>query len=353
MSVTIRDVAKRAQVSIGTVSRYLNGYSLREKNRIRIGEAIRELGFQENIIAKGLKNNRSMTIGVVLSSLTDLFATSVITAAEDVLAEANYSIVVCDFQSDPDILDQKLHFLKSRSVDGLILLPGSCGRSGVLQEFQDDGIPVVMVNDEMPSFSTDLVAVDNANASFRAVEWLIQQNHRDIAIINGDPDTSTGRERYKGYLEALRTYGIEPRDQWVTCGHFSNSGGYEAAKSLFSLEHLPTAVYITNYYMTFGAIIAANERKLRIPDDISVIGFDHFDLSDVIHPPLTVVEQPTDRIGKAAAHMVIRRIKGDSDGFPACIRMQTRMLIRDSVKKYEPVQPLPSSGRDQPGDTKK
>ncbi|HBG75371.1 MAG TPA: LacI family transcriptional regulator, partial [Clostridiales bacterium] len=196
MSVTIRDVAKRAQVSLGTVSRYLNGYSLREQNRIRIGEAIRELGFQENIIAKGLKNNRSMTIGVVLSSLTDLFATSVITAAEDVLAEANYSIVVCDFQSDPDILDQKLRFLKSRSVDGLILLPGSCDRSGVLQEFQDDGIPVVMVNDEMPSLSTDLVAVDNANASFRAVEWLIHQNHRDIAVINGDPDTSTGRERY-------------------------------------------------------------------------------------------------------------------------------------------------------------
>jgi len=333
MSVTIRDVAKRAKVSLGTVSRYLNGYSLREQNRARIEEAIRELGFRENIIAKGLKNNRSMTVGVVLASLTDLFATSVITAAESILARENYSIIVCDFESSQDKLDRKLRFLKSRSVDGLILFPGRCNGSEALQEYRDDGIPVVIVNDDMPSFQTDKVTVDNDNASFRAVEWLIHQNHRNIAIINGDLDTYTGRERYKGYLEALQTYDIKPRDEWIACGHFSTRGGYEAAKSLLSLQQPPTAVYITNYYMTFGAVIAVNERKVRIPDDISIVGFDHFELSDVINPPLTVVEQPTDRIGEMAARTVIRRIRGDHDDFPVRISIKTRMMIGDSVRK--------------------
>lgn len=333
MSVTIREVAKRANVSLGTVSRYLNGYKLREHNRLRIEEAIRELGFQENIIAKGLKNNRSMTIGVVLASLTDLFATSVITAAESILAKENYSIIVCDFQSSQLQLEQKLRFLKSRSVDGLILFPGKYSCPEILQEYADDGIPVVIVNDDMPSFQTDKVTVDNSNASFRAVEWLIHQNHRDIAIINGDLGTYTGRERYKGYLEAMQTYDIKPRDEYITYGHFSNRGGYEAAINLLSLEKPPTAIYITNYYMTFGAIIAINERKIKIPGDISIIGFDHFELSDVINPPLTVVEQPTQRIGEMAAQTVIRRIKGEYDDFPVSISVKTRMIIRDSVKK--------------------
>ncbi len=333
MSVTIRDVAKRAKVSLGTVSRYLNGYTLREQNRIRVEEAIRELGFQENIMAKGLKNNRSMTIGVVLASLTDLFATSVITAAENILAQENYSIIVCDFQSSPEKLDQKLRFLKSRSIDGLILFPGSCEASAALQEYLDEGIPVVIVNDDLPSIQTDKVTVDNDNASFRAVEWLIHQNHKDIAIINGDLDTYTGRERYRGYLEALQTYDIKPREELITCGHFSNRGGYQAASSLLSLEKPPTAIYITNYYMTFGAIIAINERKIKIPDDISIIGFDHFDLSDVINPPLTVVEQPTNRIGEMAAQTVLRRIKGDYEEFPVNISIKTRMIMKDSVKR--------------------
>jgi len=335
MSVTIRDVAKKANVSLGTVSRYLNGYKLKEANRIRVEQAIRELGYRENLIAKGLKTNRTMTIGVVLASLTDFFATSIITAAENYLAGENYSIVVCDFNSKQENLDQKLRFLKDRFVDGLILFPGSCASSEVLQEYMDAGIPIVIVNDDMPDINTDKVTIDNSNASFRAVEYLIHQNHRDIAIINGDQNTYTGRERYKGYLEALQTYNIEPREEYITYGWFSNRGGYEAAKKLISLPKPPTAIYTTNYYMTFGAIIALNEAKIKVPDDISFIGFDHFELSDVINPPLTVVEQPTDRLGQLAAKTVLRRVKGDYSDFPVHLRVNTKMILKDSVRKLK------------------
>lgn len=335
MSVTIRDVAKKANVSLGTVSRYLNGYKLKEANRIRVEQAIKELGYRENLIAKGLKTNRTMTIGVVLASLTDFFATSIVTAAENILAEENYSTIVCDFKSSQENMEQKLRFLKDRFVDGLILFPGSCTSSAVLQEFMDADIPVVIVNDDMPNITTDKVTIDNSNASFRTVEYLIHQNHKDIAIINGDQNTYTGRERFKGYLEALQTYNIKPREEYITYGNFSNRGGYQAAKKLIDLPNPPTAIYTTNYYMTFGAIIALNEAKIKIPDHMSFIGFDHFELSDVINPPLTVVDQPTERLGELAARTVLRRVKGDYDDFPLHLSVNTRLIVKDSVRKLE------------------
>jgi LacI family transcriptional regulator len=335
MSVTVRDVAKRAGVSVGTVSRYLNGYSLREENRQRIKEAIDALGFKENIIAKGLKNNRSMAIGVVLASLTDIFATSIVTAAERIAAKENFSFIVCDYEGSLEKMVQKLDFLRSRSVDGLILFPSGHSCPKVLQAYLDAGIPVVIVNDDMPAFRTDKVTVDNSNASFRAVEWLIHSNHRDIAIINGDTEVYTGRERLKGYLEALQVYEIPINKQFITCGHFSHKGGYEAAKTLLTLETPPTALYITNYYMTFGAIMAVNELKISVPQQLSIIGFDHFEISDVINPSLTVIEQPTDKIGEMAAKTVIRRIRGDYSDFPVDLSIKTRMLVRDSVSRLE------------------
>lgn len=332
LAATIRDVARQAEVSVGTVSRFLNGYTLRPDNRRRIEDAISALGFQENLLAKGLKNNRSRTLGVVLGSLTDIFATSIVTAAERTAAQDNYSIIICDYEGSAKKLREKLHFLKIRSVDGLILFPGGFSVPDMLEEYTAQGIPVVIVNDDMPAFVTDKVTVDNANASFRAVELLIHQRHRDIAVINGDEAVYTGRERLRGYLEALQTYDIPVQASYITCGRFITRGGYEAAKTLLTLQRPPTALYVTNYYMTFGAMMAVSDLGLKVPQDVSVVGFDHFEFSDVIRPALTVIEQPTDKIGEAAARIVLRRIQGDLQDFPVHQRIKTRMLLRDSVQ---------------------
>ena len=128
--------------------------------------------------------------------------------------------MVCDFQASQEKLEQKLRFLKARSIDGLILFPGSCEAADALREYLDDGIPVVIVNDDMPGLETDKVTVDNASASFRAVEWLIHQNHRDIAIINGDQNTYTGRKVPRAIWRHLRL-DIQPRNEYITFGHFS------------------------------------------------------------------------------------------------------------------------------------
>lgn len=330
MSSTIRDVAKRAGVALGTVSRYLNGCRLREDNKLKIEKAILELGFKENIIAKGLKNNRSMTIGVVIGSITDIFSTSIVSAVERVLEKENYSVILCDYEGKDDKLEWKLQFLLNRSVDGLILFAGDKS-PGILEEYYKNGIPVVVLDHILPEAGVDTVLADNANASFRAAERLIHSGHKRIAIINGPENSYVSKERYRGFLEALNLYNLNPDSLLVKSGGFSSQGGYCAALELLKHDFPPTALYITNYYMTLGAMMAINELNIKIPDELSVIGFDHFELSDVIKPALTVIEQPVNEIGEIAGRIILKRLKGNYAGFPETHCIKTRMLVRDSI----------------------
>lgn len=332
MAATVRDVAKKAGVSLGTVSRFLNGYSLREDNYFKVKDAIDQLGFKENIIAKGLKNNRTMTIGVVIVSLTDIFATSIVTSVERVLEDNNYSIILCDYEAHADKQEKKLRFLKDRSIDGLILYP-SGQYLPILDEYLKDDIPVVLVNEDIPGLNTDKVLVDNANASFRAVEKLIHLNHRRIGVINGTDYDYVSQERLRGYKDALQVYEIPMEQELVKYGKHSNAGGYHAARELMLSQDPPTALFVTNYYMTIGAMMAINEMNIKVPQDLSIIGFDRFDLMDVIRPALTVIEQPSERIGEIAAELLLKRIRGDYSDFPKTHQLNTKMLNRDSVKE--------------------
>lgn len=329
MAATIQDVAERAEVAVGTVFRYLNGAQLREKNRLKVEEAIDTLGFKENVLA----------IAVITGNLTDIFSTSIITVLERYVEKYRYNLLTCDFENDPKKLVKRLKFIKNRAIDGLVLVPSIITEESVkiLQEYSAAHIPVVLVDDIIPGFEADAVLVDNAHASFRAVEHLIHANHREIAILNGRKEAYTTQERIRGSLEALHTYDIPIEEEWIRWGRFSTEGGYKALKDLFRLSHLPTAIYSTNYHSTFGAVLALNELQVRIPEDISFVGFDHFLELDLIKPPLTVIEQPLERIGRTVGEIMMKRIRGDYSDFPQKIELKTRMLIRDSVQKISSI----------------
>ena len=327
MAVTIQDVADRAGVAVGTVFRYLNGARLREKNRIKVEEAIETLGFREQVFA----------IAVVVEKFTDLFATSIVAAIERCVGKQKYNIIISDFEKDPKELQKRLKFFKNRAINGLILFSSAHGNESVdvLQEYLDAKIPVVIVDDRIPGFETDVVLVDNADASFRAVEHLIHANHRKIAILAGTQDSYISQERFHGYIDALQTYDLSPSKQWIKWGDFTTKGGYAAVKELFQSSDRPTALYSNNYHMTLGAAIALNELQVKIPEELSFIGFDHFTALDLIKPPLTVIEQPLDKIGEAAGKLMMKRIKGDYSDFPKKVELKTKMLIRGSVQKIE------------------
>jgi len=334
MAVTIHDVAKRAGVAVGTVSRYLNGYRLREKNRLKIERAIEELGFKENIMARGLKRNRSMTIAVVAPDFSS-FVASIIPIIEQVTEKQRYTLIICNFHGNKEKLRKKLKFLKERFVDGIILFPSNLATASIdiLQSYITEKIPIVLIDHLIPEVETDAIIVDNVNASFRAVERLILENHSKIAVIDGPTDSYVSQERLKGYYEAMQTYSLETLENWITRGDFTRTGGYQAVKQLYTSSLRPTAIYVANYEMTVGAILALHELHLRIPEDISFIGFDHFEAIDVVEPPLTVIEQPIERIGQLAAELILKRIQGDYTDFPTTMKLNTKMVIRNSVQK--------------------
>ena len=334
MTVTVHDVARKAGVAVGTVSRYLNGYRLREQNRIKIEQAIEELGYKENIMARGLKRKRSMTIAVVTPDF-DIFVTSIITTIEDTAEKEKYSLITCDFQRDKQKLKKKLLFLRDRFVDGIILFPSNLATksiNSILKNYIDDKIPVVLIDHLIPGFETDAIIVDNVNASFQAVEELIKHHHERIAIINGRKDSFVCQERLKGYYAAMQAYNLPIQQEWILWGDFTQRGGYNAVQRLCQLSTPPTAIYATNYAMTIGAFLGLHEHHLQIPEDISFIGFDHFESIDLIKPTLTMVEQPIELIAQNATRLILRRIRGDYSDFSTTIRLNTRMVIGDSVR---------------------
>lgn len=334
MAVTIIDVAKKAGVAVGTVSRYLNGYQLREKNRIKVERAIEELEFNINLMARGLKSHRSMTIAVVIPRYTATFEMSITAVMERILEQENYSLVLCNFEDDSEKLKKKLMFVRGRFIDGLILFPFNKGTESIdiLHNYLADDIPVVLIDHPIFGVETDTILVDNANASFRAVEQLILEHHTKIAIINGRKDSYVSQERLRGYYDAMQTYNLKINEDWVTWGEYNRIGAYTATKALCTASDPPTAIYVTGFYMTIGTVMALHELHLHIPEDISLIGFDHFEPSDAIEPALTMVDQPIERIGQCAVELILKRINGEYADFPQQIKLNTKMILGDSVR---------------------
>lgn len=334
-SITVKDVAKQAGVAVGTVSRYLNGYTLRPDKRERVQKAINELGFKGNFLARGLKKKCSMTIGALTSGFTEIFSLSIINAFSKTIEMEGYSLILSDYEGNSDKFIQKLRFLNDRYIDGLVVFPTFSDEKALvgLNELLKEQIPVILINEIIEGVHTDCVIVDNANTSFRAVEHLIHANHTKIAIICGFEEDYVSLERLRGYREALQVYNIPENDKYIKYGRYSNKGGYLAAMELLQNPDPPTALYITNYGMTNGALMAIRELNINIPEQLSVIGFDYTEFTDLIKPTLTVVKQPTEKMGEIAAQIMLKRIKGDFSDFPKKLQINTALLLRDSVRK--------------------
>ncbi len=332
MAATIKDVAKHADVGIATVSKYLNGGKVLGKNSIRIDEAIVALNYKINSLARSLKTSKTMTVGVLLPSLENIFSTSIVSKIENILQEAGYSTLICDFQEDIILEKKKLVFLGDRQIDGMIYMPLKGCVEG-LKQLQGNGIPVVLIDRAIKNCECDTVLIDNLNASYEAVEHLIIMGHRRIGIINGPDTIFTAEERMRGYYRVHEDYRISVDQKLIVCGDYRMDIAYEQAMKMLSAKNSPTALYVTNYEMTLGALMAINDLNLKIPEDLSFIGFDNLALANIFKPPLTIVVQPTSEIVETAARLLLKRMKGNQDGFPELIRMKTRLIKKNTVDK--------------------
>ena len=336
---TIKDVSKYTGLSLATISKYLNGGNVRDENRQSIDEAVRALGYRVNRNARSLKTNRTMTIGVVMPTLSVPFFGSVISALDQTLRGAGYTSFVCSYDFDRDLELEKLRVLSNNNVDGIVLAAQyvSAEELNEIRNARGVEMPIVLVDRTIPNFVCDSIVIDNLNATYGAVEQLINAGHRNIGIIVGPLDISTANERMVGYRRALKDYGIMPGGEktadgepgsMIQFGKYDFESGYRLFNHFMDMEQPPTALCVTNYDMTLGAATAAHERNIVLGKDIGFVGFDAVDLCRIVTPPLSIVEQPAELMGQKAGEVLLKRLAGEPLPFPQVIRLKSHLHNR-------------------------
>jgi LacI family transcriptional regulator len=326
---TLHDVARIAGVSIATVSATINGTAnvspaLQEKVR----QAIAELGYNPDGIARSLKTRTTRTLGLIISDIANPFFTAVIRGIEDAANERGYTLMLCNTDERLEKERAYVQLLQSRRVDGVIMAP-----VGKREDYEDLGramhAPVVFIDRRVPAHA-DAVVVDNVRGAREVVHYLLGLGHRRIGVITGLPQISTSEERLAGYRQALRDAGLEPDPALLKVGYSRLEGGHRAALELLAMSDRPTAIFATNNLMVIGLMRAVAERGLRCPATVSVVGFDDFDWASVFEPRLTTVAQPTYEMGVKAAEILFSRLGGTGSDERQEIVLTPALIVRDS-----------------------
>ena len=335
---TIKDIANKTGLGLATISKYLNGGNVLDKNRVAIEKSISELGFTVNEFARGLKTNKSHTIGVVIPELSLVFTTSIITIIEDILRQNGYGTIICDCRTDEVREKQAVTFLLNKRVDGIINMPVSKnGRH--LGPALKKNIPIVLFDRMIHSLEDKVsaVVINNAIVSYEAVKMLVDAGHKNIGIILGPSDIFTAIKRLEGYNRALIESGITPQKKFIVYSDYSIQGGYDAMKILLGLNQI-SAVFVTNYDMTLGAVVCLNELNISLPNQLSFIGFDNLDLSQLVKPKLTMVSQPLVNIGERVAEILLNQFSGSLEKqtvvLPATIQLGGSVGVLNSFHEF-------------------
>jgi LacI family transcriptional regulator len=336
---TIKDVARIANVSPGTITRYFNNGSLKEENRRRIEEAIIELDYKVNTAARSLRSNKSYTVGIVVTALSSLFTSSIICAIENYFIDKGYGIITCTSMDDYKIENKKIRFLMEKRIDGLIIIPSKdiIQNLEVLKSISSENIPIVTIDNFIEGIECDSVMVDNINGTYGAVEHLIVNGHRRIGIISGPADYATSKERLRGYERALHDFNVPKCEDLIKSGGYTTKEGYEAMKYFMGLQTPPTALLATNYDVTMGALIFINEKNIKIPADISFFGFDSEEFSKILKPHISIVLQPVNGIGEKAAEVMYNRLKNSERQPAVTYRLKTSLILTESVRNISTI----------------
>lgn len=339
--ITIRDVARHAQVSVTTVSHVVNATRfVSEVARERVQRAIDELGYVPSALARSLKSNRTHTVGMMIPNSSNPYFAEIIRGIEDTCYGAGFNVILCNSDDDPHKQSTYVRLLSEKQVDGLIVL-SSGSDSELLDTLRAARMPQVVVDREIDDLAADLVEVNHEAGGSLATRHLLALGHRRIACIAGPQGLSSARQRVQGYRAALADAGLPLGDArqaatdeaLVRSGDFTSAGGHAAMLALLppdDRKHWPTAVFASNDLMAIGAVCAAASRGLRIPQDLSVVGFDDIALAAYCNPPLTTIAQPKHETGELAARLLLQRIAEPSRGLQREI-LQPALQVRQST----------------------
>ncbi len=330
MTVTIRDVARRAGVSQATAARALGGYGhVSGAAARRVLSAADELGYLPNRIARALASGVTWAVGLVIGDIENPFFAAAARGMSDVLEERGHTVLLANSDEDLDRERVAIETLRARRVDALVVVPSSGTASPHLRAAAADSAPLVLLDRPVRGLGVDSVTVDNEVGARSAVEHLISYGHRRIGLVSDAPEIPSSAERIRGYRTALARASVGVDDHLIALGGPTHRDGYLGARRLLEAPDRPTALFTANNMMTVGAMHAVRELGLLIPNDISLVGFDDLEWTTLVDPPLTVVSQPATDLGREAGRRVLARLDG-TGGRPRRIRLQTRLIVRGS-----------------------
>lgn len=326
---TIQQVAKLAGVSAGSVSRYLNGYRLKEKNEQAIEQAIHELDYRPNYLARSLRKSKSMSVGLLVNNMLNHFATGVIAQIEHEMELRDYSLVLSGFRNDEAVFGSKLQMMLERRVDGLIIFEGVDSWAGN-ELLEGATIPVIALGTALGLPNVDSILVDDYTSSHDIVARMIASGHERVGIIAGKQAEYVSRERLRGCLAAFDEAGLSREHARVFMGDYSVLSGYQGMSQL--LDEGVDCVYAANYGTGQGALQAIAERSLLIGEDVSFATHDYFEMNILFYPQITTVYSPSHEMGSVAAERMLKMI---DEGAAACgerITLENAVAWRPSIK---------------------
>ncbi len=326
---TIKDIAKRAEVSSTTVSRVLNDYTyVSDVTRKRVIEAINDLEYSPSNLARGMRIKKTYTIGLLIEDITNPFYAETAKTIISIAKEHGYSIILCTTNSNLSIQQEYISILRQHQIDGFLFGSVYLKDDTVMQVINSD-LPYVLYNRCLLSRNNvNYVVLDNMLGSFLAVEHLVKLGHKRIGFIRGQSFFSTGRERLNGFISAIKHFNLDFEKTLIATGDYNEKKAFKAAHSLINQPNLPTAIIAANDLMAFSVMEALSLRGIRIPEDIALVGFDDVEMARHSSIQLTTVAQNKNEMAKIAIQSLIRMLEGKDIEMPVQIILKPKLIIR-------------------------
>lgn len=326
----MRDVAEQAGVSLSTVSHVINETRyVSAVVRQRVLAAMEALDYRPNELARSLRRGQTNTIGLILPDSSNPYFAEIGQAIEVTAFERGYSVILCNTSGDLTREELYVDVLRNKQVDGIIFVAAG-DRSESVRELLRRNYPVVLVDRSLKGVELDAVFINNYDGGCQAIQHLIDLGHERIGCITGPHNLTPSAERITGYLDTLEANDL-PRDEaLIVSGDFRPNSGYQAATALLKSSRPPTAIFACNDLMALGVMRAATTLGLRVPDDLSIVGFDNIELASYTIPPLTTVSQPSNEMARTGVQMLIHRIETDEDP-PGSAVFQPELVIRGTT----------------------
>ena len=325
---SIKDVAKAAGVSTATVSRVIaNNAPIKAETRERVLEAISQLNYRPNLIARSLRVQKSAKIGLVVSDIRNPFFTAIGRAVEDAAYEQGYSVLMCNTDENPEKEELYLNLLHDENVAGVIFSPTQ--QFSVSSKTYEAKMPFVIIDRAVENKDTDMVLLDNVSAAYELTSHLIQNGYKKLAGLFGDA-SATGQERSRGFHRALKDAQLTP-----VAAHFISpriKQGFDTTIALLESNNRPDAIFTSNSLLTAGAFQALRAKKVLIPDEVAIVGFDETTWGELVDPPITVISQPTEEIGRTATELLFQRIQ-EPTRLPKTVILNGNLLVKESSRR--------------------